>query len=58
MVINIQDYGKMIKNKVEVHWRCRQAILIQGNGKIVKNMGEECINLVMMIIMRGSLLRE
>lgn len=45
----------MIKNKVKVLYKCKQGIHIQDNGKIVKNMEKEYINLVIKIIMRDNL---
>jgi uncharacterized pyridoxal phosphate-containing UPF0001 family protein len=58
MEINIKVVGLMIENKVRELYKWKLVIHILGSGKIVRNMGRDCINLVMMIFIKGSLFKE
>lgn len=55
MEIDMKECGLMIESKVMEHYKCRQETRIMENGRIVKSMEKDYINLAIKTIMKGSL---
>lgn len=51
----MKECGLMIENKVMEHYKCRQETRIMENGRIVKSMEKDYINLAIKTIMKDSL---
>ena len=56
--INTLGLGLKIASREEVLWKWKLAIHTQANGKIVKNMAREFIDLEMMTFMKENFMME
>ncbi len=55
MEINMKGCGLMIENKDKEFYKCKLVTHIMANGKTVKNMEKDYINLVIRTIMKVNL---